>query len=172
MPMLRLSLRLYTPHPLETLRLYILSILHTPARTGRLYTPRNVAHVTLHAMRCGGDPPPHGPNSITKCDPVGTGMRCCEHRYCRGLVSASRAHGHEELSTINPYSIGGVCFTHGIKHRKSRRLEHPRTRTQTYALRRLTYTPQVNHTVPIHYGIRAHDGVMKRDATRSPYKPL
>ena len=110
--MLRLSLRLYTPHPLETLRLYILSILHTPARTGRLYTPRNVAHVTLHAMRCGGDPPPHGPNSITKCDPVGTGMRCCEHRYCRGLVSASRAHGHEELSTINPYSIGGVCFTH------------------------------------------------------------
>ena len=83
-------------------------------------------------------------------------------------VLTHRAHGHEELSTINPYSIGGVCFTHGIKHRKSRRLEHPRTRTQTYALRRLGIHTSGEPYRPIHYGIHAHDGVMKRDATRSP----
>lgn len=141
MPMLRLSLRLYATHPLETLRLYILSRLHT--------------------TRCHGDPPPHGPQldnaalssytQHTRTSWRRRGVAIHEHPH-------TGTHGHE-WAAKGISSSDTVHFTHGVKHRKSRRLEHPRTRTQTYALRRLTYTPQVNHTVTDRDGTHNHDGV-------------
>lgn len=124
MPMLRLSLRLYATHPLETLRLYILSRLHTPARTCRLYTPRNVSHVTLHTTRCHGDPPPHRPQldnaalsgytQHTRISWRRRGVAIHDHPHTRKRHRYYRGSPH---SPDEPYRHDGVTSCYAIPTR-------------------------------------------------------